>query len=922
MDDAELPASSVSHHVESINRGSSALSQKAPSKTEADAGAATRQEVLNPISVTAASAAEVGAVRPALARARSAAALQPVGCIRRPAASSACYSHDDKLSPLSRQLRSTASSGSIPLSPRMSSALVPQPNSRTMRKPSPSALPPADVLMGQRVVIVGLPADSGINGHGGTVVGRATHNPSMVLLALNTRSSLDGAQTTNIGGSTQAVATTNGTGDASGEQAGSGGGTSITQVPEDNLRTLLYFAASNGIADTVTAEINAGISKYVLDWVDTAKGRSALWSAAFYGEVACVLTLVASDADLNLKNRSGFAPLWVAAQRGHDACVEVLLTAGAVVDLPNMRGTTPLMAAAMHGHAGCVKLLLHGKADVRLTQDGLDALGWANAKSQTKCASLLQAAVSDDRRQRLHEAKALQRRMLGARDGANEKECTPERTPQPSGSPAPRPTCTVSSAAGQLATARSRCASDSSIVRAAGALAAAHATCVGAISNGSSSGVAEAIRSGSGDEARKSGLEAACAAYEAVERGLAAAEAAEAEANEPEAAAPTPPQQRSAAHRFFSASRSFTSLPKSAAAATASAMTRATSFTRSRLRHSRSFEGLAALKAASASPNPGGPPRPEPSPAQALPRASSFGRLRRSTSFGRLRSSISSSRLSFPRSPRYESSSVELIAVPAAQTSAAKPDRALGGKAGTAPLSTMVEEIEYYTAALATYPEITHEMISRFFGLVYALEAPQLARQEVVEMSRVERAISRHKAGLTGTAATSTPTPSTLPAGSGSVAPRSASVTCAEGNGCALPLKPRAPQTPSSTASVDPQASRSPRSHALVNRTLSFAPGGGGSAAISASKQPSPPPPKATKKSDPASDCDEVPGPSPSAPPADQSAAPPSASVPARRLKERTMSVARPATQRAARSAREDGESNGAQGAETRDMSI
>ena len=58
----------------------------------------------------------------------------------------------------------------------------------------------------------------------------------------------------------------------------------IVEITRSNVRTLLYFAASNGIADTVAAELHAGLPLAVIDWVDAAKGRSALWSAAFYGE--------------------------------------------------------------------------------------------------------------------------------------------------------------------------------------------------------------------------------------------------------------------------------------------------------------------------------------------------------------------------------------------------------------------------------------------------------------------------------------------------------------------------------------------------------------------------------------------------------------------------------------------------------------
>ena len=173
-------------------------------------------------------------------------------------------------------------------------------------------------------------------------------------------------------------------------------------------RTLLYFAASNGIWDTVAAEINSGLSGPVLDWVDTVKGRSAIWSAAFYGEQRCVELLAAAKANVDLRNTSGFSPLWVASQRGHENCVQALLTANAQVDLPNLRGTTPLMAAAMHGHHLCAKALIEGKAELHLTQDGLDALAWAHEKNQPKCANVIAVAMAEEQKRRLRTRHAAQ----------------------------------------------------------------------------------------------------------------------------------------------------------------------------------------------------------------------------------------------------------------------------------------------------------------------------------------------------------------------------------------------------------------------------------------------------------------------------------------------------------------------------------
>ena len=229
------------------------------------------------------SAANAGSspVRPALARARSAASLQPRAGLAaaglpprnlQPAGPSG-----EAAQAPTRQLRMVSSSGSLPPRAR-AGALDPSYGAGAVKEDPP----PADLLMGQRVVVVGLAGDSGINGHGGVCVRRTPENPTLIQLQLN--------EATSSAGSSEV-------------------GTVVT-VAEANLRTLLYFAASNGIADTVAAEIQTGVSRHVLNWQDSAKGRSALWSAAFYGEVRCVETLISARATVDLKNKSGFAPLW------------------------------------------------------------------------------------------------------------------------------------------------------------------------------------------------------------------------------------------------------------------------------------------------------------------------------------------------------------------------------------------------------------------------------------------------------------------------------------------------------------------------------------------------------------------------------------------------------------------------------------
>ena len=62
-------------------------------------------------------------------------------------------------------------------------------------------------------------------------------------------------------------------------------------VPLTKLRTRLHYAASNGDVASVRAALAAGED---VAWVDAEKGRSALWSAAFFGEVRASRPLAAS----------------------------------------------------------------------------------------------------------------------------------------------------------------------------------------------------------------------------------------------------------------------------------------------------------------------------------------------------------------------------------------------------------------------------------------------------------------------------------------------------------------------------------------------------------------------------------------------------------------------------------------------------
>ena len=61
----------------------------------------------------------------------------------------------------------------------------------------------------------------------------------------------------------------------------------------------------------------------------------------------------------------------------------------------------------MHGKQQCVSLLINARANLSLSHDGMDALAWAQQRGQARCVALLEAALAQEQRHRMDEAKKL-----------------------------------------------------------------------------------------------------------------------------------------------------------------------------------------------------------------------------------------------------------------------------------------------------------------------------------------------------------------------------------------------------------------------------------------------------------------------------------------------------------------------------------
>lgn len=84
---------------------------------------------------------------------------------------------------------------------------------------------------------------------------------------------------------------------------------------------------------------------------------AALIASARTGHAGTVRDMIASGANVNVKEEHGNTALIEAARNGHDDVVRTLLAAGADFKAKNDDGKTALMLAAQGGHEDVVRAL-------------------------------------------------------------------------------------------------------------------------------------------------------------------------------------------------------------------------------------------------------------------------------------------------------------------------------------------------------------------------------------------------------------------------------------------------------------------------------------------------------------------------------------------------------------------------------------
>jgi len=128
-------------------------------------------------------------------------------------------------------------------------------------------------------------------------------------------------------------------------------------------------------------------------------GYTPLHWAAWYGNCACVRTLIAAGLDPN--NADGIrheTPLHLAAWYGNDMCIKTLIASGANPKIIDIRGKTPLHLSAKIGRNACVRELIAAAADPEVIDNtGKTPLQLAVENEFQDCAGLLAVRIVEDR---------------------------------------------------------------------------------------------------------------------------------------------------------------------------------------------------------------------------------------------------------------------------------------------------------------------------------------------------------------------------------------------------------------------------------------------------------------------------------------------------------------------------------------------
>ena len=138
----------------------------------------------------------------------------------------------------------------------------------------------------------------------------------------------------------------------------------LSDTMEQRPRRRAAFSRLGRHDRTSAASDNDSLRAQRTDDLAGRNGQPAILDASWRGQSQSVRQLIASAADLKVKDEDGNTALALAASGGHVPTLEILLEAGADPNSTNRAGETPLLLAAAAGHAATINLLLNRGAAV------------------------------------------------------------------------------------------------------------------------------------------------------------------------------------------------------------------------------------------------------------------------------------------------------------------------------------------------------------------------------------------------------------------------------------------------------------------------------------------------------------------------------------------------------------------------------
>ena len=148
------------------------------------------------------------------------------------------------------------------------------------------------------------------------------------------------------------------------------------------------------IRDAKNDDVIAILSKpgqTIVNTRDFNTGEGAIHIVVKRGDIAYLNFLIASQADVNLRDNKGETAMLIAAANGRSDILEILKKAGGNVNLANNSGETPLIRAVQHRDLATVRTLLGEVADADQTDNvaGMSARDYAHQDTRSPAIAKL-----------------------------------------------------------------------------------------------------------------------------------------------------------------------------------------------------------------------------------------------------------------------------------------------------------------------------------------------------------------------------------------------------------------------------------------------------------------------------------------------------------------------------------------------------